>query len=64
MQLVEMTLDTSERIHAMTTISMRLAEEAKGDTPTPKLEEVLPKLYLDFQDVFSKESFNELPEQK
>ena len=25
---------------------------------------MLPKLYLDFQDMFSKESFNELPEQK
>ena len=43
---------------------MRLAEAAKEDTPAAKLEEMPPKPYLGFQDVFSKESFNELPEQK
>ena len=43
---------------------MRLAEAAKGDTPASKLKEILPKPYLSFQDVFSKESFDELPEQK
>ena len=57
-------LDTSERIHATTTISMQLAEAAKGDNPAAKLEEILLKLYLSFWDVFSKESFDELPEQK
>ena len=42
-QLVETMLDTLERIHATTTISMWLAEAAKGDTPTAKLEEILLK---------------------
>ena len=53
-----------EMIHAMSTVSMRLAEAAKGDTSLTKLEDMIPELYLDFWDVFSKESFNELPEQK
>ena len=48
----------------MTTISTRLAEAAKEDAPTAKLEEMLLKPYLGFQDVFSKESFDELPERK
>ena len=45
-------------------ISTRLAEAAKGDAPAAKLEAMLPKPYLGFRDVFSKESFNELPEWK
>ena len=61
---VQVTLEASEQIHAMTTISTQLAEAAKDDTPAAKLEEILPKPYLGFQDVFSKESFNELPEWK
>ena len=63
-QLVKATLDTLERIHVMTTISTRLAEAVKEDTPAAKLEDMLLKPYLGFQDMFSKESFNELPEQK
>ena len=46
----------------MTTILMQLTVAAKEDTPTAKLEEMLPKPYLGFQDVFSKESFDEPPE--
>ena len=42
----------------MTTISTQLAEAAKGDTPTAKLKEILPKPYLSFRDVFSKVSMN------
>ena len=45
-------------------VSMRHAEAAKGDTPLAELEEMVPKPYLDFQDMFSKESFNELPDWK
>ena len=60
--LVEVTSETSERIHAMTTILTQLAEAAKEDTTTAKLEEMLLKPYLSFWDVFSKESFDELPE--
>ena len=62
--LVGATLETSERIHVTTTISTRLAEAAKGDAPAAKLEEMLPKPYLGFWNVFSKESFDELPEWK
>ena len=43
---------------------MSLAEAAKEDTPTAKLKEMLPNPYLGFQDMFSKESFNALPERK
>ena len=43
---------------------MQLAEAAKEDTPTAKLEEMLLKPYLSFRDMFSKESFDELPERK
>ena len=62
--LVEATSETSERIHVTTTISTLFAEAAKEDTPTAKLKEMLLKPYLSFQDVFSKESFDELPEWK
>ena len=55
MHPVEATSETSERIHVMTMISTRLAEAAKEDAPTAKLEEMLPKPYLGFRDVFSKE---------
>ena len=61
---VKVTSETSERIHATTTILMQIAEAAKGDAPAAKLKEILPKQYLTFRDVFSKESFDELPEQK
>ena len=46
---VKTTLDTWERIHVTTMISMQLAEAAKEDTPTAKLKEMLPKPYLSFQ---------------
>jgi len=48
-QPVKTMSDTSERIHTTTTISTQLTEVAKGDTPTAKLEEILPKLYLSFR---------------
>ena len=37
------------------TVSMWLAEAAKGDTPPTELENVIPEPYLGFWDVFSKE---------
>ena len=61
---VKVTLENLERIHAMTMISTWLAEAAKEDTPAAKLKEILPKPYLHFWDMFSKESFDELPEWK
>ena len=42
----------------------QLAEAAKEDTPAAKLKEMLPKPDLGFWDMFSKESFDELPERK
>ena len=60
-RLVSETWNPSERIHVTSTVSMRLAEAAKGDAPPTKLEDVIPELYLSFQDIFSKESFDELP---
>ena len=58
------TSETLERIHVMTMILMQLTEAAKGDAPAAKLKEILLKPYLGFQDVFSKESIDELPERK
>ena len=54
----------SERIHATSTVSMQLAEAAKGDAPPIELKDVIPEMYLSFWDIFSKELFNELLEQK
>ena len=45
-------------------VSTRLAEAAKGDAPPTELEDVIPEPYLSFRDVFSKELFDELLEQK
>ena len=45
-------------------ISTQLAKAAKEDAPAAKLEEMLLKPYLGFGDMFSKESFDELPEWK
>ena len=39
-------------------------EAAKGDAPPTELKDVIPEPYLNFRDVFSKESFDELLEQK
>ena len=39
-------------------------EAAKGDAPPTELEDVILEPYLGFRDVFSKESFDELSEQK
>ena len=61
---VEVTSETLERIHVTTAISTQLAKAAKEDTPTAKLEEMPPKPYLGFWDMFSKESLDELPERK
>ena len=63
-RLVGETWNPSERIHATSTVSTRLVEAAKGDAPPTKLEDVIPEPYLGFWDVFSKESFDELLEQK
>ena len=42
---VETMIDTSERIHGMSMVSMQLAEAAKGDTTHATLEEMIPEMY-------------------
>ena len=37
---------------------------SQGRCPPTKLEDVVPEPYLGFRDVFSKESFDKLPERK
>ncbi len=57
-----------EQISAVQTISQRLNEAAiKNSQPQeggPSLMEMLPKEYHDYEDVFSKTSFDELPPRK
>jgi len=53
----------SEQIRATQTISQKLAEAA-GGTLSTHFEDIVPKLYQEFRDVFAKESFNELPDWK
>lgn len=54
----------SVRIRAAGTPSTRLAEEAAKDKPKLSFEAMVPSEYRDYADVFSKESFDELPDQK
>src|SRR5882724_8516972 len=53
----------SEEIRATQTISQKLAE-AVGGTSSTHFEDIVPKPYQEFQDIFTKESFDELPNQK
>ena len=46
----------------MFTVSMRLAEAAKGEAPLAQLKDMILEPYLDFWDIFFKESFDELLE--
>src|SRR5882724_11803263 len=52
-----------EEIRATQTISQKLAE-ASGGASSTCCEDTVPKLYQEFQDVFAKESFDKLPDQK
>src|SRR5882724_6296564 len=53
----------SEEIRATQTISQKLAE-ATGGTSSTCFEDIVPKPYQDFWDIFAKESFDKLPDQK
>src|SRR5882724_1566036 len=53
----------SEEIRATQTISQQLAEAA-GGTSSTCFEDIVPKPYQEFWDVFTKESFDKLPNQK
>src|SRR5882724_5456402 len=57
-------IDTwSEDITATQTISQKLTE-ASGDNCSTHFEDIVPKPYQEFRDVFAKEAFDELPNQK
>ena len=51
-----------QHIQAHTTMSQQLAEEALKSSEPKSFEEIVPPSYHEFQDIFSKESFDELPE--
>src|SRR5882724_1283419 len=53
----------SEEIRAAQTISQKLAKAA-GGTSSTHFEDIVPKPYQEFWDVFAKESFDELPDWK
>jgi hypothetical protein len=57
--------DQVEFIWASATTSQRLSEAfVKNSGPPKSFRESVPKAFHDFEDVFSKESFNELPDRK
>ncbi|KAF5315388.1 hypothetical protein D9619_007461 [Psilocybe cf. subviscida] len=53
-------------ISATSTVSQKLAEEShqQNDSPKKSFEEIVPKQYHQFKGVFSKESFDRLPDRK
>jgi hypothetical protein len=51
-------------VRATETISQRLAAGFARNSKTPTLDDLLPDHLHDFKDVFSKESFDELPERR
>jgi len=55
---------SSERVRATSTISTRLAEVAKETSQPAHLDDLIPRPYQAFREVFSKESFDELPDWK
>src|SRR3979490_479844 len=56
--------DNYEEIGAGSTISHQLAQNALELTPIRSFEDLVPKPYQEFEDVFSKESFDKLPPHK
>src|SRR5882762_7678214 len=57
--------DQAEFVRASSTTSQRLSEAfAKNSGPPKSFRESVPRAFHDFEDVFSKESFDELPERK
>ena len=58
-------LHSEQQINATSTISQRLAEESKKHgTHKKSFEETVPKEYHQFKGVFSKDSFDHLPDRK
>jgi hypothetical protein len=54
----------SETIAAGSTVSQQLAEKASEFSPIKSFEDLVPKPYQEFKDVFAKESFDQLPPRK
>jgi len=52
-----------KKVRADQTISQKLAEAA-GKAHLMHFKDIVPKPYQEFKDVFTKESFDELPDQK
>lgn len=53
-----------EKVRAASTPSQRLAQDAQPQTKEQSFEDLVPERFHSFRDVFSKESFNELPNRK
>ena len=54
----------TETIGAGSTVSQQLAEQATEFAPIKCFEDLIPKPYQELRDVFSKESFDQLPPRK
>ena len=57
-------LQPLQNINATQSMSQKLAEEAQKPSQKKSFEQMVPKQYHSFKDVFSKESFDELPVRK
>jgi len=55
------TEEQPERINATSTISQQLAQQLAESAPKNSFEDLIPKSYQDFKDIFLKESFDQLP---
>lgn len=57
-------LEPWNEVNAFQNISQRLAEQAHKGERVKTFEEIVPRAYHNFKDIFSKESFDELPPKK
>ena len=53
-----------EHVDATYTVSQQLAERAIETGLTKSFKDLVPKEYWEYQDIFSKKSFDQLPAQK
>ena len=53
--------DPPKTINATSTISQQLAQQLAESSPKKSFEDLVPQSYQDFRDIFSKESFDQLP---
>ena len=53
--------DPPKTINATSSISQQLAQQLAESTPKNSFKDLIPKSYQDFKDIFSKESFDQLP---